>query len=83
MGDVWRATDSVLGREVAVKVMRATAAEDPTFPTGSATRRAHSAGMSHQNIATVYDYGEDDGAPTSSWSSSTASRSRRSSRADR
>ena len=31
MGDVWRATDSVLGREVAVKVMRASTAEDPTF----------------------------------------------------
>ena len=26
MGDVWRATDSVLGRVVAVKVMRASAA---------------------------------------------------------
>ncbi len=61
MGDVWRATDSVLGREVAVKVMRASAAEDPTFAERFRDEARHSAGMSHQNIATVYDYGEDDG----------------------
>ncbi|HEU5000224.1 MAG TPA: protein kinase [Lapillicoccus sp.] len=62
MGDVWRATDSVLGRDVAVKVMRASAAEDPTFADRFRDEARHSAGMSHQNIATVYDYGEDDGA---------------------
>ena len=61
MGDVWRATDSVLGRDVAVKVMRANAAEDPTFAERFRDEARHSAGMSHQNIATVYDYGEDDG----------------------
>src|SRR3954449_6677562 len=61
MGDVWRATDSVLGRVVAVKVMRASAAEDPTFANRFRDEARHSAGMSHQNIATVYDYGEDDG----------------------
>ena len=61
MGDVWRAKDSVLGRDVAVKVMRASAAEDPTFANRFRDEARHSAGMSHQNIATVYDYGEDDG----------------------
>ena len=61
MGDVWRATDSVLGRVVAVKVMRASTAEDPTFADRFRDEARHSAGMSHQNIATVYDYGEDDG----------------------
>jgi eukaryotic-like serine/threonine-protein kinase len=61
MGDVWRATDSVLGRDVAVKVMRATAADDPTFAERFRDEARHSAGMSHQNIATVYDYGEDEG----------------------
>ena len=61
MGDVWRATDSVLGREVAVKVMRASTAEDPTFAERFRDEARHSAGMSHQNIATVYDYGEDEG----------------------
>jgi len=61
MGDVWRASDSVLGRDVAVKVMRANAAADPTFAARFRDEARHSAGMSHQNIATVYDYGEDDG----------------------
>jgi serine/threonine-protein kinase len=61
MGDVWRARDSVLGRDVAVKVMRPSAAEDPTFANRFRDEARHSAGMSHQNIATVYDYGEDDG----------------------
>jgi serine/threonine protein kinase len=61
MGDVWRATDSVLGREVAVKVMRANTSEDATFAARFRDEARHSAGMSHQNIATVYDYGEDDG----------------------
>ena len=61
MGDVWRASDSVLGRDVAVKVMRANAAEDATFAARFRDEARHSAGMSHQNIATVYDYGEDDG----------------------
>ncbi|MEP6649905.1 MAG: protein kinase [Lapillicoccus sp.] len=61
MGDVWRASDSVLGRDVAVKVMRPSAAEDPTFANRFRDEARHSAGMSHQNIATVYDYGEDDG----------------------
>ena len=61
MGDVWRASYSVLGRDVAVKVMRANAAEDATFAARFRDEARHSAGMSHQNIATVYDYGEDDG----------------------
>ena len=31
MGEVWRATDTALGREVAVKVLKAEYADDPTF----------------------------------------------------
>ncbi|MDQ6714830.1 MAG: serine/threonine protein kinase, partial [Actinomycetota bacterium] len=62
MGDVWRATDSVLGRDVAVKVMRNDASADPTFAERFRDEARHTAALSHQNIATVYDYGEDDGA---------------------
>jgi serine/threonine-protein kinase len=61
MGDVWRATDSLLGREVAVRIMPASTAEDPRFAIRLHDQLRRSAGMSHQNIATVYDYGEADG----------------------
>ncbi len=62
MGDVWKASDSILGREVAVKVMRPNAADEPTFADRFRDEARHTASLSHPNIATVYDYGEDDGA---------------------
>ncbi|MDQ6716033.1 MAG: protein kinase [Actinomycetota bacterium] len=62
MGDVWKASDSILGREVAVKVMRPNAADEPTFADRFRDEARHTASLSHPNIATVYDYGEDGGA---------------------
>ena len=62
MGEVWRARDSVLGRVVAVKVMRPHAADEPAFADRFRDEARHTASLSHPNIATVYDYGEDDGA---------------------
>jgi len=60
MGEVWRASDQVLGREVAVKVLRREYADDPTFLARFRGEARHTAGLSHPGIATVYDYGEDD-----------------------
>ena len=62
MGDVWRASDAVLGRDVAVKVMRPNASDDSTFADRFRDEARHTASLSHPNIAQVYDYGEDDGA---------------------
>lgn len=59
MGDVWAATDAVLGRTVAVKVMRPH--PEPSFAARFRDEARHSAALSHPNIATVYDYGEDAG----------------------
>ncbi|MGV1007658.1 MAG: protein kinase domain-containing protein [Dermatophilaceae bacterium] len=60
MGDVWTATDAVLGRSVAVKVLRPN--PEPTFAERFRDEARHAAALSHPNISTVYDYGEDEGA---------------------
>ncbi|MGI8716632.1 MAG: protein kinase domain-containing protein, partial [Lapillicoccus sp.] len=62
MGDVWQAADLVLGRTVALKVMRPNADDEPTFADRFRDEARHTASLSHRNIAAVYDYGEDDGA---------------------
>jgi len=58
MGEVWRATDEVLGREVAVKVLRREYADDPTFLQRFRAEARHSANLAHPGIAAVYDFGE-------------------------
>ena len=63
MGEVWAASDEVLGRPVAVKILRREYADDPTFLERFRAEARHAAGLSHSGIAAVYDYGEDDGSP--------------------
>ncbi|MEP6817074.1 MAG: protein kinase, partial [Marmoricola sp.] len=66
MGDVWLAEDSVLGRLVAVKVLKREYAGDVTFRARFETEARHAASLSHPNIAAVFDFGEnesDDGGP--------------------
>jgi serine/threonine-protein kinase len=58
MGEVWRAEDTVLGRTVAVKVLRREYADDPTFLERFRAEARHTAGLSHAGIAAVYDFGE-------------------------
>ena len=61
MGEVWAARDDVLGREVAVKVLRGEHADDPAYLARFRTEARHAASLSHPGIASVYDYGEVDG----------------------
>ena len=63
MGEVWQATDQVLGRPVAVKILRREYADDPTFLERFRAEARNAAGLSHGGIAAVYDYGEEDGSP--------------------
>ena len=66
MGEVWRATDSVLGRTVAVKLLKAEYADDLTFRARFAEEARHAAALHHPNVATIFDFGEapaDSGAP--------------------
>jgi eukaryotic-like serine/threonine-protein kinase len=65
MGEVWRATDVVLGREVAVKLLKAEYADDPSFRSRFQTEARNAAALHHPNVAAIFDFGErsDDGDP--------------------
>jgi beta-lactam-binding protein with PASTA domain/tRNA A-37 threonylcarbamoyl transferase component Bud32 len=63
MAEVFRGIDVRLGRDVAVKVLRADLARDPTFQ-GRFRREAQSAAsLNAPCIVSVYDTGEDNGVP--------------------
>ena len=58
MGEVWQATDTVLGREVAVKTLHAGRADDPGFQTRFRHEARAMAVLHHPGVADVYDYGQ-------------------------
>ena len=58
VGEVWRGTDEVLGRPVAVKLLRADYAQDPGSVARFRSEARHAALLSHPGIAQVYDYGQ-------------------------
>lgn len=60
MGEVWRASDEVLKREVAVKTLRPSTTDEPHFAERFREEARHTAMLAHPGIATTYDYGEDD-----------------------
>jgi serine/threonine protein kinase len=59
MGDVWRATDELLGRQVAVKILKPEFGDDASFRLRFRAEARASASLSHPGVATVYDYGEE------------------------
>src|SRR5512132_3804652 len=63
MGEVYRAKDSRLGGEVAIKVLPTSYSSDPDR-LRRFEQEARSAGLlNHPNITAVYDVGTQDGAP--------------------
>jgi predicted Ser/Thr protein kinase len=62
MGEVWRAHDDALARDVAVKVLREEYAGDEGFLERFRTEARNCAQLSHPNIAQLYDYGEQEGS---------------------
>jgi serine/threonine-protein kinase len=63
MAEVFRGVDVRLGRDVAIKVLRADLARDPSFQ-GRFRREAQSAAsLNAPCIVSVYDTGEDNGVP--------------------
>jgi serine/threonine protein kinase len=63
MADLHAATDLRLGRTVAVKRLRADLAEQATARSRFEAEARMAAGLSHPNIVTVFDSGEDGGVP--------------------
>ncbi len=58
MGDVWRGTDVVLGRTVAVKVLRTAMLDDPEFAARFYGEARMMAAFRHPGVVEVYDYAE-------------------------
>ncbi len=58
MGEVWQGRDTVLGRDVAVKVLRREYVDDSDFRTRFRAEARHAAALTHPGIAAVFDYGE-------------------------
>jgi len=61
MGEVYRARDSRLAREVAVKVLPAELASDATRLKRFEKEARSASGLNHPNIVTVYDVGSEGG----------------------
>jgi eukaryotic-like serine/threonine-protein kinase len=55
---VWRAKDTLLDRDVAVKLLHAGYAADSQAVARFAAEARHCGALNHENIARVYDYGE-------------------------
>jgi eukaryotic-like serine/threonine-protein kinase len=63
MGEVYRARDSRLNRDVAVKILPATFARDPERLRRFQQEAQAVAALSHPNILAVHDFGEHEGSP--------------------
>nr|WP_231703580.1 protein kinase [Arthrobacter sp. zg-Y179] len=62
MGEVWKARDLVLGRIVAIKILKEEYTGDPGFLNRFRAEARHTALLNHPGIANVFDYGEEDGS---------------------
>ncbi|ROR92955.1 protein kinase domain-containing protein [Nocardioides aurantiacus] len=65
MGEVWAAHDTVLGRDVALKVLKAEYAADAGFRSRFSTEARNAAALHHPGIASVFDFATEgsDGSP--------------------
>ncbi|MFJ6651750.1 serine/threonine protein kinase [Microbacterium sp. NPDC091313] len=62
MGEVWEATDHVIGRTVAIKILKDEYMGDPGFLERFRAEARHAALVNHEGIASVFDYGEENGS---------------------
>ncbi|WP_152346159.1 protein kinase domain-containing protein [Brevibacterium sp. CFH 10365] len=63
MGEVWKGVDSVLGREVAAKILKDEFLSESTFLARFRAEAQNMGRVSDPGIAGVYDYGDEQGSP--------------------
>ena len=63
MGEVYRARDARLSRDVAIKILPASFSADPERLQRFAQESRAAAALNHPNILSIFDIGEDHGAP--------------------
>ena len=63
MGEVYRARDTRLGREVAIKIISAAGASNPEHLRRFEQEARSASALSDSNIVSVFDVGEQDGVP--------------------
>src|SRR5579871_6672735 len=60
MSHVYRARDAVIGRTVAVKILTEAGCEDAEAKARFLAEARMAGNISHENILSIYDFGEDD-----------------------
>ncbi len=63
MSHVYTARDTLIGRTVAVKILKPEAAADAEAKARFLREAQLAGGLSHENIMSVYDFGEEEGRP--------------------
>jgi len=63
MSHVYRSRDTVIGRQVAVKILTEIGSQDPEARTRFLQEAKLSGTIKHDHIVTVHDYGEENGRP--------------------
>lgn len=61
MADVYKATDIILNREVAVKILRSKLSDDPMILVRFQREASAASRLSHPNVVDIYDVGEYEG----------------------
>lgn len=59
MGEVWRGTDEVLGRTVAIKIMLPSLLDEPGFAERFRAEARTMARLTHPGVVNIYDYNSD------------------------
>ena len=62
MGEVWQALDKVIERNVAIKILKEEYLGDRAFRERFRAEARHAALVNHEGIASVYDFGEEEGS---------------------